>query len=163
LAPDPRSKHSAEDRRAQFDLAMKIYQSLGDMTFAVERINSVRLALDKRTEELPAADPLAKTLRAASMQVDALRKKIVATKEGGMITGEEGLREFLADLYGQVMFYEGRPSQTQSERADALARELTDVAREFESWAAKELVAINNAMAQRQLEPVKLLSREEWQ
>ena len=56
-----------------------------------------------------------------------MRKKIVATKEGGMITGEERLRENLADLYGNVIGYEGRPSQTQVERADALARELADV------------------------------------
>ena len=37
-----------------------------------------------------------------------------------MITGEERLRENLTDLYGNVTFYEGRPSQTQIERADAL-------------------------------------------
>ena len=47
-------------------------------------------------------------LRAASAAVDAMRKKIVATKEGGMITGEERLRENLADLYGNVVGYEGR-------------------------------------------------------
>jgi photosystem II stability/assembly factor-like uncharacterized protein len=163
LTPDPRVKHSTEERRAQFDLAMKIYSTLGDMTYTVERINAVRLGLDERSARLPAADPLAKSLRAASTQVDEFRKKIVATKEGGMITGEERLREFLADLYGQVMFYEGRPSQTQVERADALARELADVAKKFDSWAISELAAINASIAEKQLEPVKVLSREEWQ
>ena len=56
----------------------------------------------------------------ASTQVDELRKKIVATKEGGMITGEERLRENLADLYGNVIFYGGRPTQMQIARTDAL-------------------------------------------
>src|SRR6185436_8269750 len=32
VVADPRSKHSAEDRRAQFDLAMKLYTLLGNMT-----------------------------------------------------------------------------------------------------------------------------------
>jgi len=69
-----------------------------------------------------AGDAVAKRLRAASEAVDVLRKKIVATKEGGMITGEERLRENLTDLYSNLVFYDGGPTQTQSERADALAR-----------------------------------------
>jgi hypothetical protein len=163
LASDPRSKHSAEDRRAQFDLAVKVYQLLGDMTYAVERIDKVRLALDERAGHLPVTDPIAKSLRAASTEVNGFRKKIVATKEGGMITGEERLREFLADLYGQILSYEGRPSQTQIERAEALGSELADVVKGFEAWSAKDLAAINASIAEKQLEPVKLLSREEWQ
>ncbi|PYP72964.1 MAG: sialidase, partial [Gemmatimonadetes bacterium] len=139
VVPDPRTKHTAEDRRAQFDLATKLHGTLADMTFAVDRMNGVRQALDDRAAKLPTGDALATRLRAAWASVDALRKKIVATKEGGMITGEERLRENLADLYGNVVFYDGRPSQTQVERADALARELADVAREFDAWAAREL------------------------
>src|SRR5438876_8281360 len=127
VLPDPRARHTAADRQAQFDLAMKLYNLLGDMTFAVERMNGVRLALDARLAQLPAGDTLAARLRAASAAVDELRKKIVATKEGGMITGEERLRENLADLYGNVVFNEGRPSQTQLDRTDAIGRELGDV------------------------------------
>ncbi len=76
---------------------MKLYDLLEDMTFAVDRINGMRGSLlDERAAKLPAGDPLAASLRAASAQVDAIRKKIVATKEGGAITGEERLRENLA-------------------------------------------------------------------
>ena len=120
VVPDPRAKYTAEDRRAQLELSMKLYHLLEDMTHAVERINGVRLALDERAAKLTAADALAERLRRASTQVDAFRKKIVATKEGGAITGEERLREFLAELYGNVVGYEGRPSQTQVERTVAL-------------------------------------------
>jgi len=107
VVPDPRSKHTAEDRRAQFDLATKLYKLLGNMTYSVERINHVRLTLDERASKLPATDPLTLRLRTASAAVDELRKKIVATKEGGAITGEERLRENLADLYGNAVGYEG--------------------------------------------------------
>src|SRR5438552_16013835 len=107
------------------------------MTFAVDRINGVRLELDRAAAKLPANDPLVARLRSAQTQVDELRKKIVATKEGGAITGEERLRENLADLYGNVNSYEGRPSQTQIERADAIARELGDVVKSFDAWMAK--------------------------
>ena len=163
VTADPRSKHTALDRKAQFDLALKLYGELGDMTYAVDRINGVRLALDARDANLPAGDPLAKRLHDASAQVDELRKKIVATKEGGMITGEERLRENLADLYGNVINYEGRPAQTQVQRTDAIARELADVMRDFDAWLGKELPGINAALAAKQLPAISPLTREAWE
>lgn len=63
------------------------------MTFAVDRINGVRLALDDRAAKRPGMDPLKKRLEAASAAVDELRKKIVATKEPGIdVMPSEGRR-----------------------------------------------------------------------
>jgi len=142
---------------------MKLYKLLGGMSFVVDRINNARLALEARGSQLPPDDTLRKQLQTAAAQADEQRKKIVATKEGGAITGEERLREFLADLYGNVISYEGRPSQTQVERADALARELADVVKDFSAWEAKELPSLNSALAKKQMEEIKPLTREEWE
>jgi hypothetical protein len=87
----------------------------------------------------------------------------VATKEGGAITGEERLREFLSDLYSNVVFYEGRPSQTQVERADVLARELGDVVKDFDGWLTKELAGINADLTKKQLASIQPISRDEWE
>src|SRR3712207_3311859 len=75
----------------------------------------------------------------------------------------ERLREFLTELYGNVVFYTGRPSQTQVERADALARELADVVRDFDAWTSKELSGLNSELSAKNLAPLKPLSREEWE
>ncbi|MEA2164950.1 MAG: hypothetical protein QOK37_3077 [Thermoanaerobaculia bacterium] len=163
LVPDPRTSHTDADRKAQWDLSNKIYAQLGEMTYAVDRINSVRTALDDRASKLPATDALAKRLKSASNDVDTLRRKIVATKEGGMITGEERLRENLTDLYGNVAFYEGRPSQMSTDRADALAHELKDVVQDFDNWIGKELPAINSALTKKKLDPITPLTREKWE
>jgi hypothetical protein len=133
------------------------------MTFAVDRINGVRLALEGQAGKLPANDLLGARLRSASAQVDELRRKIVATKEGGMITGEERLRENLADLYGNVSGYEGRPAQTQVERTDAIARELADVVKDFDAWLSKEMSGLNSALSSKRLLPITPLTREEWE
>jgi hypothetical protein len=154
IVPDARSTHTAADRKGQFDLAMKIHADLGVMTTAVERINGMRLALEDRASKLPASDALAKRLRTAASQVDDLRRRIVATKEGGMITGEERLREFMTSLYGDVVFFDGAPSQTQVDRADALAKELADVVRDFDAWVAKERASLNAALAKKKLDPL---------
>lgn len=163
IVADPRSTHTAEDRRRQYDLALKLHGTLGEMSFAVERINGLRLALDDRAAKLAAGDPLRKRLTDASARLDELRKRIVATKEGGAITGEERLREFLTELYSNVNSYEGRPSQAHVERSDALARELADVVREFDDWTAKEISPLNVELKGKNLEPLKPLTREEWE
>jgi photosystem II stability/assembly factor-like uncharacterized protein len=155
---DPRSTASAADRQAQYDLSMKLYNALGEMTYATEKINRVRLALDQRAAS--ASPALKAKLQKASADVDTLRRKIVATKEGGMITGEERLRENLADLYGNVVFYEGRPSQAQVERADAITRELSDVVKSFDAWTAKELPGLNSSLGK---DKITVLSRADWE
>jgi hypothetical protein len=163
VVPDPRSTHTADERRQQYDLALRLHKTLGEMSFAVDRINGLRLAFDDRAAKLGADDPLRKRLQAASAQVDELRRKIVATKEGGAITGEERLREFMTELYSNIVFYEGRPSQTQVERSDALARELADVVRDFDAWASKELTGLNTELSGKNLAPLKTITREEWE
>jgi len=66
LVSDPRETHTMADRQAQFALANKLVGMLGDMSFAVERMNGVRSDLEDRASRLPAGDPLAQRLRDAS-------------------------------------------------------------------------------------------------
>jgi hypothetical protein len=79
-----------------------------------------------------------------------------------MITGEERLREYLADLYGNVVGYEGRPSQTEVERSGAIAHELNDVMADFDAWVTRELGPLNAALTARQLPPITPLTRAQW-
>jgi photosystem II stability/assembly factor-like uncharacterized protein len=154
LAPDPRSTHTAADRQEQFQLSLELADLLNRMTDDVGRINAMRLALEARAAKLAPGDSLAVRLRGAAAAVDSLRKKIVATTEGGAITGEERLREDLANLYGNVVGYEGRPSATQVERAGAIARELDDVMKSFDAWTAKEGPGLNALLTARKMEPL---------
>ena len=153
---DARMKHTLADRQAEFDLSVKLYRLLDNMTSVVEKMNGVRGSLDSRAASLAAADSLTRRLHSASDTVDVLRKKIVATKEGGMITGEERLRENLLSLYGSVVGYEGRPSATQLERAAAIERELGDVSRDFDRWVARDLAALNAVLVARNLPRIEL-------
>jgi photosystem II stability/assembly factor-like uncharacterized protein len=142
IVKDPRTTHTLADRKAQFDLSLKLVDMLNDMTDVVVRMNTVRGQLDASAGRRPAADTIASRLRAGSEEVDVMRKKIVATKEGGMITGEERLRENLSDLYGSVVGYEGRPTAMQQSRAIAIGRELADVTAEFEVWTRTKYPAL---------------------
>jgi hypothetical protein len=127
VALDPRSKFTVDDRKLQFDLVNRIGAMLNRMSDAVDAIITARdAALRANAPDKAAA-------------IDKIRTKIVATKEGGAITGEERLREFLAGLYGDVSGYEGRPTASQVARTDALGRELEDVIKEFTTLTGVKL------------------------
>ncbi|MCI0414435.1 hypothetical protein L0222_16790 [bacterium] len=102
---------------------MRVHKMFGEMTDLVDQINSSRA----QNEDL-------------SGPLDEIRKKIVATKEGGAITGEARLREHTDALYGAILSYEGRPAKYQIDRIEVLEREINDVKKEYQ-----ELVATNPA------------------
>ncbi|HEY2016142.1 MAG TPA: sialidase, partial [Bryobacteraceae bacterium] len=159
---DPRATYSVADRKMQFDLVNRLGGSLNHMSWVVDAIIGVRDGALSRAAGLPANDPLRQRLQQVSGSVDQIRSKIVATKEGGMITGEERLREYLAGLYGDVNGYEGRPTDSQVARADALARELEDVIREFNELTARELPALNRDLQARKLAPITAIAEADW-
>jgi photosystem II stability/assembly factor-like uncharacterized protein len=159
---DARAKYTVEDRKADFDSAMRVYHLLGDMSYDVDRINGVRLALLERAGKVEKDPALAKHLQELSGKVDDIRRKIVATKEGGAITGEERIREKTAELYGTLTSYEGRPAEYQLTRIDSLKKELGDVEAEFDAFLAKELPAVNKSLAQKKLPAIQPISRKDW-
>jgi len=136
---------------------------LNHMTWAVDAIIGVRDATGRDAAKLPEKDPVRKRLLALAQSADQIRAKIVATKEGGAITGEERLREYLGGLYGDVNQYEGRPTDSQAQRADVLDRELGDVVKEFTTLTDQQLPAINRDLARHKLGAIQVVSEEDWQ
>ncbi|HSK42590.1 MAG TPA: hypothetical protein VLA83_01745, partial [Candidatus Binatia bacterium] len=110
-----------------------------------------------------AKDPLRNSIQQLAQQADALRSKIVATKEGGAITGEERIREYLTGVYGDVNNYDGRPTNSQIERTDALGRELDDVIKELDQLTTKQLPTINSGLQKKKLEPIQPLTQQQWE
>jgi hypothetical protein len=151
-----------EDRKLEFDAAMRLHRLLGEMSFDVDRINAVHDALMERGAKLKGDAAFGKRLQELASKVEAMRKKIVATTEGGAITGEERIREKTTQLYGAILNYEGRPGDYQIARIDSLKKELDDVAGEFDAFVTKELPAVNKTLSQKKLEPIQPIDRKAW-
>ena len=115
-----------------------------------------------RAGKLPEKDALRTRLEKLSTDCSQLRTKIVATKEGGMITGEERIRELLGHLYEAVNRYEGRPTAYQIARTESLGHELGDVADEFRTLAQTNLSDLNAALGKKKLTPIAVLSEDDW-
>jgi hypothetical protein len=159
---DPRAKFTLEDRKLEFDAAMRLHRLLAEMSFDVDRINGVHDAFLERGAKVKGDAAFSKRLQELAGKVEAMRKKIVATTEGGAITGEERIREKTTALYGAILNYEGRPGDYQLARIDSLKKELDDVAGEFEAFVTKELPAVNKTLSQKKLEAIQPLDRKAW-
>jgi hypothetical protein len=151
---DRRAKYSVADRKAQFDAVMKAHALFGDMSKLVDRIDAIRAAADQRAGALSDSDELGKKVRAAIAKLDAAKRKIVATKEGGAITGEERIREHLDQVYGALAHWEGRPTKYQTDRVEALRKELADVSKELDTVIAQDVKPLDDALKAHQLDPI---------
>jgi photosystem II stability/assembly factor-like uncharacterized protein len=159
---DPRAKYTLDDRKAQFALAMKLHKMLGHMSYAVDAIQGVRDAANADAQKLPQNDALRARLQKLAEETDAMRSKIVATKEGGAITGEERIREHVGELYGYINGYEGRPTDYQVARTESLGRELEDVIASFKKLTDAELPGINADLQKQGRTAITIPNEAEW-
>jgi hypothetical protein len=162
LVPDPRTKHTAADREAQRRAAGQLYDLTERLAFLVSSVERARDQARARAAELPEKDALRKRLAALADAMEAQRTSLVSTSRGEGISGDEKLREELGMLYGSVNGYEGRPTQSQLDRAAVLGQDLAAASARFGAAMDKELPAINAGLAKAGKPPLARLTAEEW-
>jgi photosystem II stability/assembly factor-like uncharacterized protein len=155
---DRRAPYNAADRKAQFDAVMKAHGLFGDVTKLAARIDGAHDAIRDRMKGLPATDDLAKKLQGLLDRTDAARKLIVATTEGGAITGEERIREHLDSLYGALNGWEGRPAKYQLDGIEALRREFADVDKTVATIVTTDARALDDELKKHNLQPLPAIS-----
>ncbi|HET9190229.1 MAG TPA: hypothetical protein VFN69_06615, partial [Rudaea sp.] len=151
---DRRATYSAADRQAQYNAAQRVSALFGRMSDLVYQLSAVRMQVDANAAKLGEKDALRQQLAQLGDKADEIRKKIVATKQGGAITGEERLREHADTLYGAIMSYDGKPADYQLARIDTLTRELDDVAKQFSDLQKNELAKANAALQSAKHAPI---------
>ncbi|HEX8793512.1 MAG TPA: hypothetical protein VF765_21365 [Polyangiaceae bacterium] len=151
---DKRAPYSVADRKADFDAETRVVSLFNRMSDVVERLEAAHAGIEARMGALPQGDALADKLKKLEEKLEASRKKIVATKEGGAITGEERIREHTDELYGALVGWEGKPARYQMERIDALSRELDDVGKEVDTLVANDVKAVDSELRSRSMDPI---------
>lgn len=153
---DRRANFSPADRQAQFDASERVKSLFARMTTLVGQINAIRA----QTSTIAASPSASADLKASAMQLsekaDAVRKEIVATKEGGAITGEERLREHVDSIYGAINSVEDRPTPYQLARIDALDRELKEVENQWAALQAADVAALSARLKAANLPPLTI-------
>jgi photosystem II stability/assembly factor-like uncharacterized protein len=153
---DRRATFSLEDRKAQYQEVMRAHALFGRMSDLVDQLNGVKALVEQREQNLAAGDATLKRLETFTDQVEAVRKEIVATKEGGDITGEERLREHLDHAYGALNSYEGRPGDYQIARVNVLEQEFDDVAKRATTLFEGDLPKLNDTLKKQGMEEITI-------
>jgi photosystem II stability/assembly factor-like uncharacterized protein len=160
LTLDRRATFSLPDRQAQFAAAERVKSMFERMSKMVAQINGVR----DQTSALASNAAASAEVKTAAVQLgakaDEIRKEIVATKEGGAITGEERLREHADDVYGAITSVEDRPTNYQMARIDALDRELKDVEARWAAFQSADVAAFNAKLRAANLPPLTIAEVE---
>ena len=131
ISLDRRATYTVADRKAQFEAAMQVHALFGEMSKVTSAIEQMAMLGQLAPKMFPAGAPELKEITALITSAQEIRKRIVATKEGGAITGEERLREHTDMLYSSILGYEGRPGQYLLDRIVVLSDELKAIQAEF--------------------------------
>jgi len=161
LLPDRRIQHSAEDRAAQHETVMELYNAQADLAFISDRIGNLKKQVAGHAEAVDKGR-LDRELDQLHEALEALHGTIVDTSESASIfAAKERLRDDVVSLYASVSSYLGRPTGNQLRRWEALKNRMDAVERDFDELA--QLDDINKRLERADREPLTLLDRETWQ
>ena len=164
LVGDPGSPHSEVDRKLQQQTAMKLYRMQERLAYINTAVVEMREQVRDRAKKLKPEDALHKRLDAFDGKLTDLEKSMVPTGDAGampQITGEVRLREEIAEVYGEVLRFGGKPTQSQMDRTLVLEQKVDSTGRLFDELSGG-LDSLSEALQAQKLDAVKRLSREEY-
>ncbi len=160
---DRRATYTREGMALQDRTVTKLYLMLKRLTYVVDTLLDVKKQGDDRLDKLEKDNDLHASLKRLVDDLETFRKTLVATRKGGFLAGEEQLREKIGALYGAVNGYEGSPTDSQVKYADVLDGQLDEAEARLESLLSSQLDDLNPQLRENKLDPIKRMSRQEWE
>jgi photosystem II stability/assembly factor-like uncharacterized protein len=158
---DPDSPHNSDDIQFRNTTVMRVYKMQEDLAYLVEKINSVKEQANKLIESKSAGNN-EKDLQILTAKLEELRKTLVMTKEGTGIIVDDKLREDLSDIYGQVAGFNGKPTESQLQRIDALEGQLIDANKKGEDIFNSDVNKLNGSLEKDGKTKINLMTREQF-
>jgi photosystem II stability/assembly factor-like uncharacterized protein len=156
---DPYSNYSDADRDLRYQTIMRAYHLLEDLAFIDNQILEIRDQSKALASSSEGGLKARLTILVADM--NQRHQSISATKYG-RITGEVRLRDRVADIYGGVMSFQGKPSATQLSRLQDLETEIKNLSVEMNEFKAKELPKLNKKLNKTGKDSIVLTDRENF-
>ena len=161
LIKDPMSQHNDDDIALQQNTSKQVFDMTEHLAYFNQQIldmmDSVKLVM--KGVEKPA---FKKSLQDFYDKLDKIRKENIATKEGTSITGEERIREKLSGIYGSVVGYDGRPTDSQLERMKSLQDEMKKQMDIAEGIWKNDLPKVNKDLKGAGLKELIILDKGTW-
>ena len=156
---DPASTHPVADQEVRQNALMQAYHTLETLAWLDRQAITVRNAAKDRSKDVPKS--LARKLHETELLMDSLHLKMVVVTEGKVVN-EERLREKIGFLYGSIMNYKGKPTDSQLNGLASLVKEVDQINTVISAFREKELPLLNAALVKSGKKEITLISKEEF-
>lgn len=149
--------HTIADRNERHQVLMEAYDMLEDLAYLDNSIKEIR---DQSLQKADSAmGSTSKKLLLLSEDMTDLRAQMMATKVG-RITGEERLRERLGNIYGGVMGYDGKPTQSQIDGLAELKLQKQDFESQLDVIINDRVKGLNKKLVKSDATPIHITDRK---
>ena len=153
IKADDLADYTAEERKAQFDLSMKLFDQLEQLAAKMGEITLFQEQADSLMKQT--TDPKLKaSIKMYRDSLENIRKEMVHTKHTSIFADEERLREKIVDVYSQVLSYEGEPNNYVYKRMEGLKMEVEKLEKRHETINQKQLEPLNQKLVKKGLKPI---------
>lgn len=136
LVHDDKNGMSLNERRAQFDASMQLYNMQEELAKFVDTVSKTQTAL-KDVIEKTTNKKEKQSAKTFLDQSETLRSKLLATKNKSIFADEKRFKEELGELYAAVAGNEQAPSNLQLQRLELAVKQLSDFKSEWAKMQAK--------------------------
>jgi len=153
------SPYTLEDRKIKQDAALRMYTLCEDLAY----IYDAQLDLLKQAVSVKDKNPkLTKTLNPFIKEIEDQNAMIVFKGGDFYVANEERMTERVAELYGSINSYPGKPGQSQLDRVKGLEDEVAAVRKKFDELKGPKLEKLNSALSKSNLNALKVKSEDEF-
>ncbi len=159
IKDDPDLPYSADDRALQRKTLMRAYHMLENLAYLDGQVTGVMKDIGQmKKQKLPGS--LRKKMKGVVDDLKRIHGKLVETKSEGMFTSEKQLRGKISDIYGGVVNFLGRPTNSQITRLDVLQKEMNGYSQEVNVLFKSRLTKLNGILKKKGLQEIHPISRE---
>lgn len=155
ITEDKKSIHKMDDRIAQFNAMKKIWSMIDELAYTAAQTTDAR----EKLMAIMAQPQAPEAAKKAYQRLDSLHKEMVAAKSTLFADSEDKLREKLADIYGTIGQFAGRPSAEQISRMDNLSAELQGMKQVLQQIFSVEMNSVNDWLKKQNKPALEALSR----
>jgi len=159
---DPSSRHSLADRQVRLEHVTLAYDLIEELAFLVEQIDDVCEQFGS-TESERSDENLRALIQSLEDTLTTIKGHLVNTGEASRLGAEKKLREELAGLYGAMINYLGRPTQSQMERLRYFEQKVEQYTTLTDRVLRKYLPGINSKLKDTGAKTVTRLTREAFE
>jgi hypothetical protein len=159
---DPDFPHPVQERALQQQTVSELYDMLGRLAYVAEAVTGLRDEARDRAGQLGEGGEMATWLETFAGENDDLHQRIMVSEDIQGISGQRRTWEKTLLLYGAVSGFGGRPTRSQLDRLAVLRGEIEIVEHDFQELVSENLDGLNARLVAGELEPLHLLSKEEF-